>query len=222
MKFKIGDKVVGNEASNKEYGLTCKERGFIGEVIAMDEEGGIKVKVLSVDDSSRIGEKYWVEPEYFEKVVEKIEKTIPEKPKKIYLASPFFNDTELLRMTKVLGCLRNKGLEVFAPYENQNKHLEFGSVEWRKATFEGDVNGIEEADVVVAIVSNGCYSDSGTAWEVGYAYAKGIPVVVVNLSDKEINLMISDSLHAYLSDIEELEEYNFDKMPKKTYDKYVW
>lgn len=222
MKFKIGDKVVGNEASNEEYGLTCKERGFIGEVIAMNEEGDIRVKVLSADDNCCIGEKYWVEPEYFEKVVEKIEKTISEKPKKIYLASPFFNDIELLRMTKVLGCLRNKGLEVFAPYENQNKHLEFGSLEWRKATFEGDVNGIEEADVVVAIVSNGCYSDSGTAWEIGYAYAKGIPVVVVNLSGKEINLMISDSLHAYISSYEELEEYDFDKMEKKPYTDYVW
>ena len=222
MKFKIGDKVVGNEASNEEYDVTCKKRGFIGEVIAMNKGGYIVVKVLSVDNNSFIGEEYWVEPEYFEKVGEKIKKTIPEKSKKIYLASPFFNDTELLRMTKVLGCLRNKGLEVFAPYENQNKHLEFGSLEWRRATFESDINAIDNADVVVAIVSNGNYSDSGTCWECSYAYAKGIPVVVVNFSGKEINLMISDSLHAYISAIEELEEYNFDKMEKKPYTDYVW
>ena len=217
MKFKVGDIVVGNELSNEEYAVTNKDRGFVGKVIDTDiEDGEIKVEILELDNEDRIGDTYWVIVECFEK------KVTLEKPKKIYLASPFFNDTELVRMVKVLSCLRNKGHEVFSPYENQNKHLEFGSIEWRKATFEGDVNGIEEADVVVAIVSNGCYSDSGTTWEVGYAYAKGIPVVVVNLSNKELNLMISDSLHAYISSIEELEEYNFDKMEKKPYTDYVW
>lgn len=142
--------------------------------------------------------------------------------KKVYLASPFFNDAEIGRMEEVKRILRAKGLEVFAPFEHQNEHLEFGSKEWRKATFEGDINGIDTADVVVAIVSNGNYSDSGTAWEIGYAVAKGISVVVVNLSEKEVNLMIADSLHAYISSYEELEKYDFNKMDKKTYDNYVW
>ena len=142
--------------------------------------------------------------------------------KKVYLASPFFNDAEIERMEKVKHILRAKGLEVFAPFEHQNKHLEFGSREWRKATFEGDVNGIEEADVVVAIVSNGNYSDSGTAWEVGYGVAKGKTIVVVNLSGKEINLMIADSLHAYISSFEELEAYDFENTEKKLYTDYVW
>lgn len=221
MKFKIGDKVVGNEASNEEYGLTCKERGFIGEVIAMNEEGDIRVKILSVDDSSCIGEKYWVEPEYFEKVGEKIEKTIPEKPKKIYLASPFFNDTELLRMTKVLGCLRNKGLEVFAPYENQNKHLEFGSLEWRRATFVGDMKGIYESDVVVAIL-DGNYTDSGTSAECMAAYLLKKKLIVVNLEGKPINLMIAETVHAVINSLEELEAYDFEKLEPIPYTDYVW
>lgn len=222
MKFKIGDKVVGNEASNEEYSLTCKERGFIGEVIAMNEEGDIKVKLLSVDDSSFIGEKYWVEPEYFEKVREKIEKTIPEKSKKIYLASPFFNDTELLRMTKVLGCLRNKGLEVFAPYENQNKHLEFGSLEWRKATFESDINAIDNADVVVMINCLGNYEDSGGCFEAGYCFATGKKLIVFNNTGKTINLMIANSLHAVINSYEELEAYDFEELKAIPYTDYVW
>lgn len=221
MKFKIGDKVVGNEASNEEYGLTCKKRGFIGEVIAMNEEGDIRVKLLSVDDSSFIGTKYWVEPEYFEKVGEKIEKTIPEKPKKIYLASPFFNDTELLRMTKVLGCLRNKGLEVFAPYENQNKHLEFGSLEWRRATFVGDMKGIYESDVVVAIL-DGNYTDSGTAAECMAAYLLKKKLIVVNLEGKPINLMIAETVHTVINSLEELEAYDFEKLEPIPYTDYVW
>ena len=52
--------------------------------------------------------------------------------KKVYLASPFFNDEEIKTMESVLEILRSKDLEVFAPFEHQNKHLEFGSMEWRK------------------------------------------------------------------------------------------
>lgn len=142
--------------------------------------------------------------------------------KKVYLASPFFNDVEIGRMEEVKRILRAKGLEVFAPFEHQNEHLEFGSKTWRKATFEGDINGIDTADVVVAIVSNGNYSDSGTAWEIGYGVAKGKPIVVVNLSGKEINLMIANSLHTYISSFEELEAYDFEKMKNKLYTDYVW
>ena len=221
MKFKIGDKVVGNEASNEEYDVTCKKRGFIGEVIAMNKGGYIVVKVLSVDNNSFIGEEYWVEPEYFEKVGEKIKKTIPEKSKKIYLASPFFNDTELLRMIKVLGCLRNKGLEVFAPYENQNKHLEFGSLEWRMATFVGDMKGIYESDVVVAIL-DGNYTDSGTAAECMAAYLLKKKLIVVNLEGKPINLMIAETVYAVINSLEELEAYDFEKLEPIPYTDYVW
>ena len=142
--------------------------------------------------------------------------------KKVYLASPFFNKEEIERMEKVRDILRSKGLDVFVPNEHQNRHLEFGSLEWRKATFESDVNGIEAAELVVAIISQGNYDDSGTAWEIGYSWAKNIPVVVVNLTGEEINLMIADSLHALITSYPELMEYDFDEMPKVPYLKYVW
>lgn len=142
--------------------------------------------------------------------------------KKIYLASPFFNDKEIEIMETVKGILRAKGLEVFAPFENQNKHLEFGSKEWREATFKGDVDGINNADVVVGINANGNYDDVGTAWELGYAYAKGIPFILVNPSKETINLMVADSLHGVIFSYEELEKYDFDKMPKIEYTNYVW
>lgn len=221
MKFKIGDKVVGNEASNEEYCLTCKERGFIGEVIAMDGEGGIRVKVLSIDNNICIGKKYWVEPEYFEKVGEKIEKTILEKPKKIYLASPFFNDEEIGTMENVLKILRDKELEVFAPFEHQNKHLEFGGEEWRRATFVGDMKGIYESDVVVAIL-DGNYTDSGTSAECMAAYLLKKKLIVVNLEGKPINLMIAETVHAVINSLEELEAYDFEKLEPIPYTDYVW
>lgn len=92
---------------------------------------------------------------------------------------------------------------------------------WRKKTFNSDVAAIDNSDAVVAIL-NGNYTDSGTCWEIGYAYAKNIPVIIVNLHDETINLMISDSCHAYISSIKELEDYDFDTMEKIIYENYVW
>lgn len=142
--------------------------------------------------------------------------------KKVYLASPFFDDAELERVDKVKEILVSKGLEVFSPKEHQNEHLEFGSIEWRKATFENDVKHIDWCDVVVAIICKGNYDDSGTAWELGYAYATNKPVVLVNITGETINLMIADSIHALITSYDELKEYDFEKMEKKPYLNYVW
>lgn len=142
--------------------------------------------------------------------------------KKIYLASPFFNSEEINKMEIVKSILRNKGLEVFAPFENQNKHLEFGSMEWRKATFKSDVDAIDDCDIVVAINTQGNYDDAGTMWEIGYAYATNKPVVLFNNTEKTINLMIADSLHALITSYDELQEYDFDKLEKREYTNYVW
>lgn len=142
--------------------------------------------------------------------------------KTIYLASPFFNDAEIEAMENVRDILRKQGHSVFVPNEHQNPQFEFGSLEWRNATFNSDVRGIDNAEVVVAVINQGNYDDSGTAWEIGYAYAKDIPVIVVNVTGNTINLMIADSLHALITSYEELENYDFKNMPRKIYENYVW
>ena len=142
--------------------------------------------------------------------------------KKIYLASPFFNEEETTRLEKVRDILRGKGLDVFVPMEQQHKHLEFGSTEWRKATFKNDVDHIDWCDIVVAINCQGNYDDAGTMWEIGYAYATKKPVILFNNTDKTINLMVADSLHSLITSYDELQEYDFNKLEKRPYLNYVW
>lgn len=142
--------------------------------------------------------------------------------KKVYLASPFFDDKEIARMETVKAILRAKGLDVFVPNEHQNPEFEFGSRAWRAATFKSDVAGIDNADIVVAVICKGNYDDSGTAWEIGYAYATNKPVIVINVTGETINLMIADSLHALITGYEELVQYDFDKLEKIEYKNYVW
>lgn len=144
------------------------------------------------------------------------------KKLKCYLASPFFDMDEVATMEQVRDILRGKGIDTFVPNEHQNPQFTFGSRDWRTATFNSDVKGIDEADFVVAVINKGNYDDSGTAWEIGYAYGKNIPVIVVNFSGKTINLMIADSLHALITSPEELKEYDFKELPVKEYIDYVW
>lgn len=134
--------------------------------------------------------------------------------KRVYLASPFFNQLEVRHVKQVEKILKAKGLEVFSPMANQMEHLEAGSRQWSIETFRNDVKFIDWAEIVVAIY-NGNYSDSGTAWELGYAYGTNKPVIVVHVG-KDSNLMVHEGGHANIT-LEELRDYDFEKLPSSFY-----
>ena len=66
--------------------------------------------------------------------------------------------------------MRANGHEVFLPQENEPGKDAPG-------IFATDVAGLDWADAVVAVM-DGPDPDSGTAWEVGYAYRK-MPIVLL-------------------------------------------
>jgi nucleoside 2-deoxyribosyltransferase len=134
--------------------------------------------------------------------------------KRVYLASPFFNEKEITYVEQVEQILKEKGLTVFSPMRNQMEHLEAGTRHWSIETFMNDVKFIKWAEIVVGIY-HGNYSDSGTAWELGYAYATDKPVILVHVGENS-NLMVHEGAHANLT-IEELKEYDFDKLPSSFY-----
>ena len=134
--------------------------------------------------------------------------------KRVYLASPFFNDTEVEYLEKVEKILEEKGLEVFSPMRNPNKYAEVGSRQWSIETFMNDVKYIKWAEIVVGIY-HGNYSDSGTAWEFGYAYATDKPVILVHVG-KDSNLMVHEGAHANIT-LDELKDYDFNKLETSFY-----
>lgn len=142
--------------------------------------------------------------------------------KKVYLASPFFNELEMKRMNEVLEILRDKGLTVFAPYEGSKDLTGFGTKEWKEEVFNLDIVNIDTADIVVAVINYGNVDDSGTAFELGYSYATGKPVIVVDYSNNTINLMVAEGLHAHLKGVGELKNYDFDSMLKIEYEGEVF
>ncbi len=134
---------------------------------------------------------------------------------KIYLASPFFNETELKNIEKAEKILAERGFELFSPRLEEIRADINDKAAWSKETFEMDREGIDASDAVV-MMYYGAYSDSGTAWECGYAFATGKPVVVIQLG-KDSNLMVHEGCRTNIS-LDELRDYDFENMPRKPYE----
>lgn len=133
--------------------------------------------------------------------------------KKIYLASPFFDEEQIDRVSRAESALaKNKtASSVFSPREHQHEEFEMFSNEWRIATYNGDVDAINDADIMVAVIDYvGQEVDPGTAWEFGYAVANNIPVIVVKEKEGSVNLMMGIPLTAYLTSVDDLATYDFD------------
>ena len=134
---------------------------------------------------------------------------------KIYLASPFFNDEELKNVETAEKILMSRGFDVFSPRLNEVRTDENTKQSWwSKETFMNDKKFIDWADVVVMLYYGG-YSDSGTAWECGYAYGTNTPVIVVHLGE-DSNLMVHEGCHSNIT-LSDLENYDFNMMPAKSY-----
>ena len=89
------------------------------------------------------------------------------RPGRVYLASPFFNLAERWLVEEMRDQLLGMGVEVFSPFHDVGA----GSAEY---VAPRDLKGLDDCDVVLAVLNG---SDTGTIFEIGYAIAKGKPVV---------------------------------------------
>ena len=90
---------------------------------------------------------------------------------KLYFAGPLFTTAERAWNAEVTAALRAAGHEVFLPQEQEPGKDAAG-------IFANDVGGIDWADGLVAIM-DGPDPDSGTCWEVGYAFGLKKWIVLV-------------------------------------------
>lgn len=88
---------------------------------------------------------------------------------RVYLAAPFFNLAERWVVEEIRSQLIDMGVPVFSPLH------EIGEGPGEVVAPQ-DLAGLDKCKVVLAILNG---SDAGTVFEVGYAVAKGIPVVAL-------------------------------------------
>ncbi len=114
------------------------------------------------------------------------------KNMKIYIAGKLCTDSEREFLEEIDKVCRKNGFSTFLPHRDVGLCKSMKDVE---KTFKGDiVEGFKDCKLVVAFL-NDLHVGAGTAWELGYAYAKGIPAIGIKTDEP-----IEDALE-YLSAI---------------------
>jgi nucleoside 2-deoxyribosyltransferase len=117
--------------------------------------------------------------------------------KTVYLAAPLFSEAECDFNRKLRDLIMDDGFQVFLPQEDSNNiHVEKNRQE---IIFNKNLAALDKSDIIVAVI-DGADVDSGTAWEIGYAYSKGKSVLGLKTDfrtlgiEGTVNLMIERSI----------------------------
>ncbi|SES64621.1 Nucleoside 2-deoxyribosyltransferase [Methanococcoides vulcani] len=119
--------------------------------------------------------------------------------KKIYLAAPLFSEAEQGFNKKLETALEELGFSVFVPQEDSNDTEAAREDMDSSNIFQLNVEAIDACDILVAVLDGGTDVDSGTAWEIGYAYAKNKTIIGIKTDFRTlgpeglVNLMIGES-----------------------------
>ncbi len=120
------------------------------------------------------------------------------KVKRIYIAGKIGTDSEIEILEKIDKLCKDMGFETFLPHRDVGIATGIDDV---GRIFNGDINiGLKNSDFVVAVL-DGLHVGAGTAWELGFAYANGIPAVGIKTDES-----VSDAL-------EQLSSILIDSMP---------
>lgn len=128
-----------------------------------------------------------------------------------YIAGPLFNDGERWFDEQIEQIAAAAGYTTFLPHRD-GQEGKIKSQDNLRAIFAEDSGAIDRADIVIANL-NGITTDDGTAWELGYAYAKGKHLVGIytdwrlQFKYQVVNLMIECSLNKLVRSLDELTIY---------------
>jgi nucleoside 2-deoxyribosyltransferase len=125
----------------------------------------------------------------------------------VFLAAPLFNESERDFNKRLASRLRLSGFNVWMAQEAP--FITHGSPREKKRIFESDLEALRKSDAVVAIL-DGKDVDSGSAFEIGYAYA--LSKLIIGLKTdyrmfsrmEEVNLMLEVPLVRLCRSIEEV------------------
>ncbi|WP_009630707.1 nucleoside 2-deoxyribosyltransferase [Synechocystis sp. PCC 7509] len=127
----------------------------------------------------------------------------------IYLAAPLFTQAEIAFNQSLADQLKAAGYKVYLPQQ------ECAGTTDPVELFNICIQGLDNASMVLVIL-DGTDADSGSCFEVGYAFAKNIPIVGLRTDFRGsgehmgVNLMLSNSCQHLL-----LTTSNIDSSPAK-------
>ena len=111
---------------------------------------------------------------------------------KVYIAGKIRTESEREMLEEVDKICKSLGFSTFLPHRDVGIASDIGDV---RKIFNGDIiEGFRDVKLIVAVL-DGLHVGAGTAWELGYAYAKKIPAIGLKADEK-----VEDALE-YLSAI---------------------
>jgi len=133
-------------------------------------------------------------------------------PHVIYQAGPVFTEAEQQFHRALSARLRDAGHEIIWPGDLfAEGQIEEAGPYAPDLIFRGCRNAIDRCTCMVALL-DGSQVDDGTAWEIGYAYAKSIPVYGYRTDFRRagetphnyVNSMVQGCLTGFAHNVEEL------------------
>jgi len=115
----------------------------------------------------------------------------------VYLAAPLFSESERMYNKTIATLLRENLFSVYLPQEAGDDSATRGKSK-QERMFLQHVGALERTDFVVAVV-DGADADSGTSWEMGYAFARKKPVIALRTdfrhvgTAEKVNLILEES-----------------------------
>ncbi len=99
---------------------------------------------------------------------------------KIYIAGKIHTESEIDILEKIDDICKSIGFSTFLPHRDVGLAKDIKDID---KIFEGDIiEGFKDVDLVIASL-DGFHVGAGTAWELGYAYAKGIPRIALKTDE---------------------------------------
>lgn len=93
---------------------------------------------------------------------------------KAYIAGPLWKEDDRKKLEKIDDLCKEFNLETFVPHRDAGIYEKGDS----KYFFEKDSKAIDECHLMIVLL-DWKFVGSGTAWEIGYAYAKNIPIIAL-------------------------------------------
>ncbi len=131
----------------------------------------------------------------------------------VYLASGWFNESQMECMTRLYNFLIELGFIVNSPYYNGiavNK--ENDSPEIRERAYQWNLDAIEMSDIVLTVIDD---FDPGVIFEMGYAagvssmdHLNSLPEIISysDVTGRGLNLMLQKASWAFANRLDELHE----------------
>lgn len=129
------------------------------------------------------------------------------QPVATYFAHPAFTQPQLEfkeKFREIIEKLPEGVIRILDPFE-YSPAIE-GDREVKKmiskAVVDANEQLIDQSELIIALIDD---RDQGVLWEMGYAYARKIPIISISAHNYDVNLMLSGTVMAHVPNVLENE-----------------